>query len=519
MDTAGNAATNNFTIMPSALTLTINSTPTGDDLYQPSGTVSGTVGDPDAVVTVNGVTAAVDDTSINGDGTYNWSADLVSIYGMGTATFDATAAPGSGSGLGMARAMDAGSGSGANASVGVEMGPILTVTHYTFTEVDEQVEYRDGPPPIVTRDTQTMTYDGKLAPNSNGQWQQTYRATETTVSSGWGDCSTNARSWSDPEPFNPDGFYGADEDVDASTYAFTVGHNFAKTVHHHWDYYNPVDGPVGCADATVGANTRWTLYTGGKAPLNPPSPSAIRAGGASGSSPQNLFAISAWANSYEASPTGPDGGWGLFWYEAPINGVLAAGVQVLGGPLGSDYTRWTMQSANAAVDLGLNVPGKNDSGAGGAQGKYKLIVSANGTPLDPEPFNAVMAEGLQFANGQFLAVVAKGQFAIHRPQLEGYSHSAPGEALLHHHPLGEGEDGTDLLKVWKGAEYSVGVNSLFNGEAHVTQTFQDYLPFPSSSGHFFNGTYYSPLGTDQGGSAFDSQTDANTPAIWNDTRN
>ena len=179
--------------------------------------------------------------------------------------------------------------------------------------------------------------------------------------------------------------------------------------------------------------------------------------------------------------------------------------------------------------------------------------------------------------------------------------------------LGEGAGGTDLLEVWKGAGFSVGVNSLFSGEAHITQTFtgtsgtsfgtnsyptntldtaetypfakginvpatnkiyffeapdiscqgntfdhnkfidyirftpsgrpgpnitvtlgvviwhndgdtslatipetnnQDYLPFPSSSDHFFKGNYYSPLGADQGGAGFDSQTDANTPATW-----
>jgi len=47
----------------SALQLTINSTPTGDGLYQPTGSVSGTVGDPDAVVTVNGAVASTVETS------------------------------------------------------------------------------------------------------------------------------------------------------------------------------------------------------------------------------------------------------------------------------------------------------------------------------------------------------------------------------------------------------------------------------------------------------------------------
>jgi hypothetical protein len=355
VDAAGNMATDNFTTMPSALTLTINSTPTGDDLYRPSGTVSGTVGDPDAVVTVNGMTATVDDSFANADGTYNWSADGVPIYGMGTATFDATAAAASGSGADLTRTRAASSSSStANASLAVEMGPILKVTHYNFSEVDQQVEYRDGRPPYINLQTHTMSYDGHFAPDANGQWQQTYQASDTAISNQGGDCGTNAQSWANPESFDPDGFVGADVDVDADTYNFSVTHSFAKTAHHHWDYYNPVDGLVGCADATVGADTHWTLYTGGKAGINL----------------QNLFAISAWANSYQGSPTGPGDAGLLFWFETPIIGVPEPGLQVIGLPLGNDYTWWSVQPENAAVDLGLTVLGKNDAGAGGSQAKY-----------------------------------------------------------------------------------------------------------------------------------------------------
>ena len=207
-----------------------------------------------------------------------------------------------------------------------------------------------------------MTYDGKFAPNSSGQWQQTYQATETTVSTVEGYSITNAQSWSDPEPFYPDGFYGADED-----YGFDVGHNFAKTVHHHWNYYDNRGGLAGCADATVGADTRWTLYTGGKACINPPSQFAVRAGAGTGSQPQDLFAIIAWANSYEASPTGPTGpNWENlpFWYLAPINRMAAAGIQAFSQAFWSDYMLCTMQPANAAVDPNLHVNGVNDAGAG-----------------------------------------------------------------------------------------------------------------------------------------------------------
>jgi len=352
MDAAGNATTNNITIMPSALTLTINSTPTGDDLYQPSGTVTGTVGDPDAVVTVNGQTATVDDSYANDDGTYNWSADQVPIYGMGTATFDASATPATGSGLGMARARDDDSGSGAaNTSLAVEMGPMLTVTHYNFTEANSEEA-----PLFTIAVTRTMTYDGKYAPDANGQWRQTYQATETEIarSSEFG-VFTNAQTWSDPEPFYPVGFYGVDVDVDTTAYGFWVVHNFAKAVHHHWDYVNG-DGLRTYSDVTVNADTHWTLYTGGKAVINGQGQAAANA--TSGGGPQDLFAIYVTANSYEDSPYGPE------WYDAPINGVAGSGIQAFGQTFWSDYTLCTMQSANAAVDANLHVNGVNDASAG-----------------------------------------------------------------------------------------------------------------------------------------------------------
>jgi len=91
VDASGkNVAVTNFTVYPRHLILTINSTPTGDDLYQPFGPVSGTVSDPSVTVIVNGTNATVR-PDVNDTGTYNWNADSVRIRGLGTATFDAAA--------------------------------------------------------------------------------------------------------------------------------------------------------------------------------------------------------------------------------------------------------------------------------------------------------------------------------------------------------------------------------------------------------------------------------------------
>ena len=84
-DAAGNSARTNLTIYKSDIELVIESTPTGDDLYKPSGVVTGRV-TPGYDVYVNGARAVVEP---NG----HWRAEKTPIYGMGTATFDATAIP------------------------------------------------------------------------------------------------------------------------------------------------------------------------------------------------------------------------------------------------------------------------------------------------------------------------------------------------------------------------------------------------------------------------------------------
>lgn len=84
-DAAGNSSQTNLLLTKSEIDLVIESTPTGDDLYKPTGLVSGRV-TPGYDVYVNGTKAVV-----SPDG--QWRSDKTPIYGMGTATFDATAVP------------------------------------------------------------------------------------------------------------------------------------------------------------------------------------------------------------------------------------------------------------------------------------------------------------------------------------------------------------------------------------------------------------------------------------------
>ena len=58
-DAAGNVSSTNLSVVKSSVSLAITSTATGEDLYKPSGTVSGTISASGYNVTVNGVAATV----------------------------------------------------------------------------------------------------------------------------------------------------------------------------------------------------------------------------------------------------------------------------------------------------------------------------------------------------------------------------------------------------------------------------------------------------------------------------
>jgi hypothetical protein len=79
-DAAGNTSTTDLVLSQSSVTVTMDPL-LGNQLNQPSVSVTGTVSDPTCAVTVNGVSATV-----NSDGT--WSADSVPVSPAGLATFD-----------------------------------------------------------------------------------------------------------------------------------------------------------------------------------------------------------------------------------------------------------------------------------------------------------------------------------------------------------------------------------------------------------------------------------------------
>lgn len=84
-DAAGNSSQVKLHLFKSEIELEIESTPTGEALYEPTGLVTGHV-TPGYDVYVNGYKAVV-----KPDG--RWRAEKTPIYGRGTATFDATAVP------------------------------------------------------------------------------------------------------------------------------------------------------------------------------------------------------------------------------------------------------------------------------------------------------------------------------------------------------------------------------------------------------------------------------------------
>jgi hypothetical protein len=381
-DAAGNVTATNFTVTPSDLIVTIDSTPAGEALYQPSGTVRGTVSDPTATVTVNGMTVT-NDFYTDGE-TWYWTVDDVPIYGMGTATFDVVATTGSGQAA-QSRALaqnTSDSGSTANASLAVEMTPAVLISHYNFTET-ETGNYDDIDDTTVWENVWTRTYDRSLKVGSNGQWQDTYQASDSIYHAYGINIFTNVQSWSSPTVFDPQGFIALDVDEQdaggASGYNavnVNVQHNFGKKVHHHWNYSHGY-----FADITVTADTRWTLFTGGKARVNL----------------QNLFCINAISSSNEGSPGGPIGA-ELFWSLSQISGVAATAIEVLGQALDQEGNGWTIQPNNTAVDLNLQIPSKNHTSAGASQSKYIPTVTANGVPLEPD--NVV--SGADFCVGQYI---------------------------------------------------------------------------------------------------------------------
>ena len=519
-DAAGNATTNDFSVTPSDMVLTIDSTPTGDALWEGGGAVIGTVSDPTATVIINGTNAVVDGSYANADGTYNWTAASVQASGQGTATFDAVAYPGQSSMNFRGLAMDASTPSTppANNSLEVEMQPYVALVSYNGTEAQKYTELDYG---NAAYNQTVKNQIAQPAAGTNGQWvlndRQTnsmywYEGPGVRADSGhekftWGQSPPDAgqEHYDDSWGYTYDGPAQWPDDYTSVLlqslphedqnwgcagcgwgYMWSaVRHYYANGLQYHWDLAGDTT-----FDLNLSARTRMKLFTGGKAPV----------------SRRNLFEVDANATEILRPPL--DYGTGYPWWDVAGKAVDNASLQVAGKSVGADGKLWLALPDNSDLDLTVVAPGKKHYDAYSTALKYKLHILANGYPLaenhvtlgahycvgqylqfdqvftpslsitpqfspiqwildgqyvntnvapassddsgyytnvpallktpsihawwisgglNPSATNvARIAEGLTFANGQYVAVTAKGQFTMFRPQILGHGFIFPG---------------------------------------------------------------------------------------------
>ena len=501
-DASGNnVATTNFIVNPSSLNLTIDSTPTGNDLYQPYGSVSGTVSDGSATVTVNGAAATVSGN--------NWTATNVPISDQGTALFDVKA--------------QVGGNPAANGSAEQEKPAQAVMVEYSNSDdwrIDENgTNYWRW---FWNTDYHRQTSDDGTMPGG-------FHATQQYEWNDFGAGELEHLDWTQSGGFSyRDGItnvYNAgpltSPDVDDLDYY--VRHYYA---------HNCTSTLWGNMTISEEAHTKVKLFTGGKSKVGR----------------QNLFQLQAFGTAY-GNPQN------LFWNPTPASTIPPQTLAVggLGAP-GSDGNLWVVLPDNTNVDITIAAPKQNKHfDAWANPTKYKLQIVVNGSnplwpdlvpdynkycvgqylgfdqqfipalpetprynpiqwvldgvyvntnlPLqysdgssnysnnpaflksqsthawwidgayDPPPSKASIGEGLTFANGQYVAIATHGIFTIHRPRLVNYiaDTDSIGEAVLHAHATGDPASG-DKLACAPGANYDLQVESRFSGGAFVTQT-------------------------------------------------
>jgi len=384
-DAAGNMTTTNIMVFESEVALTIDSSPEGEDLYKTTGTVSGTVSEVSWVVYVNGMRVNVD-TNENSQGTYNWSADNVPIYGKGTATFDAVALP---------------SGAApppANANISKEMPAYWCVADYFITETDDGGQATGD----NWHNSWMKSYTASAQPDANGQWQQTYTGWGSENILGihytWPYCSSANYSWSNDwagvaeviEDCSSGTMVTWDlpaykscitavPDMDSYAAAHVAGwwgSAEGSLVHYYADQsYTPTVnawGTTGPQRVRVTANTYVKLYTGGKAKINR----------------QNLFCITADTADEYYEPAGPNYG----WPNLASRGIAKTQLRVCGKQVGADGKLWVALPDNSEQDITVIAKGKKHYNASASPQKYKLAVQAD-VVLDPDVVNETNCVG------------------------------------------------------------------------------------------------------------------------------
>ena len=375
-DAAGNVTITNFMVKASDLNLTITQTPTGDDLYQPVGSVRGTVSAA-STVTVNGITATVEATA-NAQGTFDWQADNVPNSGEGTATFTAQATPptaGSGSGSG---------GTPTTTATAAERGPYVAVIMHAASQLVKSDNATTGD---WGRSGRGKGYGASVI-GSGADWLLTYKGARTYGEEHPGGWFININKWegsgssaptissrtitSAPSDETVDHFadpYGdikaaPDADVTELGWAGSVGHNgYPPTFisHYYADKreYN-YDSPDGWHTVLKMpyARTQVKLFTGGK----------TKVGGQ-----KSLFWINCSAESYGAPPAGS-------WMHTPRRPIDPSKMTLLSKHPGGDGKLWVALDEDSEKDLTTIIPGVKHFGASptttdGVQ-KYHLQVRA-----------------------------------------------------------------------------------------------------------------------------------------------
>ena len=374
-DAAGNVTVTNFTVKPSSLILTIISTPTGDDLYKPAGSVSGTVGDAGATVTVNGMTATVYPTA-NADSTYDWSADAVPNNGKGTATFDASAA--------------AANGQAAAVNTSVELGPYWEIVEHKCDKTEIVSASNDDVRSFSTNvwgkhylTINPPKYVGNLLDYFQGSVNQHYTTYSTNRN------GTNYSSWSQfdygwtyweaathatdnyghdfYDPFINQTCSQITGVPDKNALALATGggeppwlyHYFGENLHYQWHQHNPGSGS-GYKEVdqvfTLTARTTVKLFTGGKAKVTR----------------QSLFRLACGATKYGQTATG--------WSDVEMDKL---GLRVMGKPVGADGILWVALADNSDADITV-VAGANHYNAWATPTKYYLISRCECPRQDPD---------------------------------------------------------------------------------------------------------------------------------------
>jgi hypothetical protein len=281
-DAAGNVTTTNFTVNRSLITLTIDSVPAGEALWQPTGTVSGQISDPTAIVFVNGIQG-----TNTGNGT--WSARRVPIYGTGTASFDVTATNAS-AGLLQLPPL--------RASRSIERPPQVIISHYHSRENIYWFHWHNGQPDSRTLGNTDITYYGSLTVDKKDRWQNQF--------SGWadwhgdyGNSPPNAPPYDDSVTWTPAGVTPAGWWFPAIPNTEYVGSGWVTHYMGGADFwYDSPPDANGDFTRLIYDNecrTALKLYTGGKAQITK----------------KRLIALYVSGVSYKASPkdANPESGW------------------------------------------------------------------------------------------------------------------------------------------------------------------------------------------------------------------